>query len=199
MIESADAPDHAAITEGESWLANFEGQWRTQLAGEAPTFDSGAASWASQSFYRACQRLMNHELNDETDHHKFPDLDFDTAVPRSHYSVDIVFRFLPDLLKFVKAREETDPLLVRIADWCSQWPLSSVGMANLDDAMDVDITGFAGDPTLMQLYADRIIRHVDLSRIDHPKVRTAVDASIGEHPELARRFRTELMKQQAST
>lgn len=199
VIESAEAPDLATITKGDSWLADFEHQWRTQLAGEAPSFDIAAASWAGQSFYRACQKLMDHDRNEETDHLGFPEPEFDKTAPRSHYSVDIVFRFLPDLLKFAKAREETDPLLIRISTWCSQWPLSSVSMANLDDAVDVDITGFADDPTLMQLYVDRIVRHVDLTRIDHPKVRAAVHASIGEHPELARRFRIEMTKKQAST
>ena len=198
VIESAEFASQSAISASESLLADFEHQWRTQLAGDAPTFDVEVATWAGQNFYRACQLLMHRNLAEEDALIGFPEFGFATGTPRSHYNVDLVFRFLPDLWKFAKALERTDPLSRRISDWCLQWPLSSVGTANLDDELAVDIGGFANDPSLAQLYVDRIIRHTDLTRVDHEQVRKAIESSIGEHPELARLFRTELSRKAAS-
>lgn len=198
VIESSELASKSAISESESWLADFENQWRTQIAGEAPSFDVNIASWAGQNFYRACQLLMYRNLPEEDRSVGFPKAEFETGIPRSHYNVDVVFRFLPDLCKFAKAIERSDPLSQRIADWCVQWPLSSIGVANLDEMPIVDIEGFVENPSLMQLYVDRIIRHVDLTRADHERVRKAIESSIGEHPELASRFRTELSKKAAS-
>ncbi len=199
VIENSDLPNESAIIEGESLLRSFELQWRNQLPGKAPPFDAAIASWAGQNFYRACQLLMHRDLAEEEQQSGFQTEDFETDQPRSHYNVDLVFRFLPDLWNFAKALERTEPLSRRIANWCVQWPLSSVGTANLDEALIVDIDDFANDSCLMQLYVDRIIRHVDMSRVDHELVRTSIESSIGEHPELAHRFRIELSKKTAST
>lgn len=198
VIESSKLASKSAISESESLLEDFERQWRTQLASDAPTLDVAAASWAGQNFYRACQLLMHRSLTESDALIGFPKAAFETDIPRTHYNVDLVFRFLPDLGKFAKALDRTDPLSRRISDWCVQWPLSSVGTANLDDKLVVDIGGFANDPSLLQLYVDRIIRHIDLTRVDHEQVRKSIESSIGEHPELARRFRTERFRKATS-
>jgi len=193
-IESSDLRSESAVAESESLLAEFELQWRNQLPGGVPRFDLAAASWAGQNFYRACQLLMNRNLNQQERQSGFPEPNFDLNKPDSHYSVDVVFRFLPDLWNFAKAIERTEPLSQRIADWCLQWPLSSVGTANLDTLSAVDVSAFANDRCLNQLYADRIIRHVDMTRVNDPQVLATIESSIGEHSELARRFQTELSK-----
>ena len=61
-----------------------------------------------------------------------------------HYSVDLVFRFLPDLLKFARSSSDQDPLLEYIVRWLHEWPLSCVqrltlaqlpATVTLDDSM----------------------------------------------------------------
>lgn len=198
VIESSELASESAISESESWLAEFERQWRTQIAGNAPDFDVQIASWAGQNFYRACQLLMHRSLPEEAQSIGFSKANFKTGMPHSHYNVDLVFRFLPDLWNFAKAIDRSDPLSQRIAQWCVQWPLSSVGTANLGDISVVDIGGFVENPSLIQLYVDRIIRHVDLTRADDKRVRKAIETSIGECPKLASRLRTELSKKTAS-
>ena len=80
VIESAEFASQSAISASESLLADFEHQWRTQLAGDAPTFDVEVATWAGQNFYRACQLLMHRNLAEEDASIGFPEFRFATGI-----------------------------------------------------------------------------------------------------------------------
>lgn len=193
VIESPTPANDKAIKASVEWLADFESQWRENLSGSPPAFDPEIASWAGVNFYRACQLLMHRDIADSANDPGFPKQSFSPTNVSSHYNVDLVFRFLPDLRRFAKGLEPTEVVVQRIAAWCVQWPLSSVGVANLDEETSVAIEGFVDDPSLLQLYVDRIVRRVDLSRLDDPRVAGAVRNSIGDSPDLAKPFRMALV------
>ncbi len=64
-----------------------------------------------------------------------------------------------------------------------QWPLSSVG---IKDVGDINVDDFVGEPSLRQMYVDRIIERGDLSRLSDGRVRQAVQAAIWAVPESVR-------------
>ncbi len=105
------------------------------------------------------------------------------APPASrHVSVDLTFRFLPDLYRLAKAASEGDPLCERLRGWAGEWPLSSVGMPDVNPADINDVCEHSG---LLLRYVDRIMVRRDRSRLADPRVRAAAQAAIGHFTELA--------------
>ena len=52
--------------------------------------------------------------------------------PSTHYSVDLVFRFLPEVVIFARSAAAHDPLVEHLERFAREWPLSSVGMPGED-------------------------------------------------------------------
>lgn len=170
---------------GDAILAENELIWRDDLAEPIPTFIPSAARWAAVWLYRACQFAVHREVDERAVRQAlaapFPDVvNADTC-----YSVDLTFRFLPDLERFARSAAEQDPLVVLLRERAAEWPLSSVGMADIGD---VAIDGFADHPGLMQLYADRMIATDDVARLTDPRIRSQIESTLGMFPALAPRF-----------
>jgi hypothetical protein len=189
-LTDAIAPTDTELQRGSLLLAAFEKTWRLELPGTAPAFSPVVASWAAASFFRAVQLLLFRDLPaDEICS------SFESACPPcdpvdKHYSVDMIFRFLPDLWKFSQAAAEQDPLSLQLKDWCIQWPLSSVGAQNILTAQNdsaefrFEIDEFADNDCLMQVYIDRIVSHADASRMNDQRVIKRLHQSAGMYPEL---------------
>ena len=130
---ATEQPDLATLAE---WLTQIESPYRMQLPNTPPPLDSSWAIWAVQQFYRASQLMIHRELGEqfiwmglETEP---AELQGDSAreltaidVASIHYSVDLHFRFLPDLERLTKAAMPSDPLLKQIDAWAERWPLSA--------------------------------------------------------------------------
>jgi hypothetical protein len=99
-----------------------------------------------------------------------------------HYSVDLTFRYLPDLYKLARSASQQDVLLTHLARWAVDWPLSSVGMAGVEP---VELDDWVNDPCLLGLYVDRVIARNDVSRLGDRRVREAVEQALGLFPDLA--------------
>lgn len=177
------------ISEAREFLANFESLYRLNIPGEPPRLDLEAALWAAVHYYKACQYAVFREHG--------PDFAFTPAEraiaalesPDSHYSVDLVFRFLPDLMAFCRSATE-DPLHQELLKWARQWPLSAVGII---EAHEVDIAPLLGSASLMQVYADRAIESGDVRALQSARGAQAIEESLGLYQELA----PELMRQLA--
>ncbi len=170
------------LTEGDRELGNFESLYRLELPGEPPALDLVAARWAAVVFHRACQFTVHRDLS-PIDLER--ELGRPCPCPRSpgvDYSVDLVFRFLPDLLNLARSAAESDPLVGCLRQWARLWPLSSVGVPGLGS---LDGASFLGHPALRALYVDRILARGDAGRLGDERVRQAVDAAVGLHRELA--------------
>lgn len=183
-VPHPDQPDLAEEQQAASeFLGQFEQSWRLEFPGEAPAFDAAAASWAATMLYRAAQAAVFRDVPE-------PVLrdGLSVACPPTgdeagrHYSVDLVFRFLPDLAVLARHASPEDPLLQVLQAWANQWPLSSVGMKGVEP---VSIDAIVGHPGLLQLYVDRILAREDLSRLADPRVQTAVRKSVGAYAELS--------------
>lgn len=188
---------------------------RSSLPGDPPQLSRTAAEWAAVMLYRACSFLI-HRSHDATAVQKALSIPCpQSSNAESCYSVDLTFRFLPDLHRMAVAISPSDPLTKIITDWARAWPLSSVGLdfsatdtVNLPDpdqknlaapspAPDkhkprpretspaLDLDPFWNDACLQRLYIDRVLDRGDKSRLCDPRVAEAVRTVLGNHPELS--------------
>ena len=148
-----------------------------------PEFSQAPAQWAAKTLYRACQFLVCHEIGYETIIQVFAEQCPAPRCPATDYSADLVLRYLPDLFKLAQNMSADNPLLDGLRELGQHWPLSSVGMPNLNSS--IDLSSFIEHPSLRQIYADRILARQDLSRIAPPPVEEALKASMGAYPELS--------------
>ncbi len=183
------APAIAALSDDEvqagvQVLVDFEQRWRWELVGAPPEFSVPAARWAAVQFYRACQFTVYRDVPAEVIAHEMQkpcEVPLNSAV---HYSVDLTFRFLPDLVRFATSEAEQDPLVVHLQTWCQQWALSSVGVPGLKPE-NLDTGPITKHPVLLALYVDRILATKDHSRLHDACVSEAVRAALGVHQHLA--------------
>lgn len=173
--------DEEELRAADGAIEEFEQQYRWEMPGRPPAFSSTAARWAAVRFFRACQftvfrdvdaGVLNSELLGEGEDRS----------ASGHYSVDLTFRFLPDLMKLASSASGSDPLLDHLRRWGRQWPLSSIGISGIEPE---NLDAIAADSSLLQLYADRVISTGDKPRLSDARVQAAVDASLGMYRELA--------------
>jgi hypothetical protein len=172
-------PDQDA--DAADWLIEFERQYRLELPDAPPPLAMPVALWAASAFYRACQFLVFRDVEAGT-----VERELQTGPPgddaATHYSVDLTFRFLPDLHRQARAASEADVLVQKLTDWANRWPLSSVGMTGVVPA---SIDAVTEHPCLRRLYTDRIIACRDVGRLSDERVRRAVAEALGLHTDLA--------------
>jgi hypothetical protein len=159
---------------------------------ESPTLAMEAAVWAAQKLFQASQLAVYREL-DAAAINQLLSANCPAAPPASrHWSVDLTFVFLPDLILVSRSASEHDPLVAHLLSWATEWPLSSVGVAGVRPRNVHEIATHSG---LLQLYVDRILAKKDASRLDDEKIRAAVYRSLGAYvsqwPEAAKRLESE--------
>jgi MoxR-vWA-beta-propeller ternary system domain bpX4 len=163
-------------------LVSAEKVAATNLAGTSPDFDLACARWAARIFYGACHFLVCRDVNPETIEAFFKQPSPAPHSPQTDYSVDLVFRYLPDLVGMTRAVASGDPLLQQLLKLGQEWPLSSVGIHGIDA---VDSSAFIAHRGLRQLYVDRIVARADVSRLGNPQLDLAVRESLGDYPALS--------------
>lgn len=159
---------------------------RASFPGTAPELSLRSAVWAAEIFRRASSFLIHRDASADEMKRSLADECPEAASPSVCYSVDLTFRFLPDLIRLARAVSANDPLLEVLMRWAVEWPLSSVGV-DLPEAAaaSLELAAIVRHSGLLALYADRIIERKDQSRLRHDQVRQAVDSAVGAHPELA--------------
>jgi hypothetical protein len=185
-VEAAPEPDPACLRR----LGQFAAAAGAELAGEAPPTCLDSAGWALRVFYDACRFMVCRDLAEP---------EVVAALKRPHprarsesvdWSVDLVFRQLPELFRRARHLSRTDPLVRELHFLAVSWPLSSVG---IPDVTGVDLDPFLSHRGLRQLYVDRILRHQDLCRVGDPRVDEALREALGGHPELAPELAAQLV------
>jgi len=170
------------VVAGDGVIADFERLYRLEMPGHPPPLVPEAARFAGVRMFHACQFAVYRDVDKAAMESALAGECSNLADPAVHYSVDLLFRFLPDLAKLAAGVAEQDPLLRPIRRWAGQWPLSSVGMPDVELG---PIDAIVADRSLLQLYADRIIATGDANRMQDIRVREAVEASLGMYKELA--------------
>jgi hypothetical protein len=169
-----DAAAAAALREGREVAAN-------ELAGEAPPLDLAAGGWAAVQFYCACQFLV---CRDATAEKVTQILGAPCPVARSpatDFSVDLIFRFLPDLHERARRLAPDDPLVAALGLWARDWPLSSPGVVLEEPPV---LETFRTWPALWRLYVDRVMGRRAADRWRDQGVASQLRADLGAFPEL---------------
>lgn len=169
------------IQEAVAWVIKAEVALREHLPLTPPMVNSKAIEWAVIMFYSAAQLAVFRQLGEDEVERRLR-VPSPALSPSVAYSVDLVFRFLPDMLRLAKAMNPDDPLVSRLRDWSREWPLSSVGVGDIGE---INVEVIVSDGCLRQLYIDRIIEAEDLHRLGDPRVAELVRGALGAYPELS--------------
>lgn len=179
--------DSAAEADAIQQLLALDERRRLEMPGAAPRLRVEPALWAARVVFRACQFLVCREAPAARVEADLREPCPGQPGPEQTYSVDLVLRRLPDLIKRASHIAEADPLVEQLLALAWNWPLSSVGIALeiSPGAAEPDLSPILADASLRQLYVDRILATGDDSRLHRPKIRAAVENALGAHPELA--------------
>lgn len=142
-----------------------------------PLFHGEAALWAANYLYRSVQLVMLRNLDEAAVQGllmPFPG----TVSPEAVLSVDLSFRYLPNLLVLAKGLAPEDVLVKRLQETALQWPFSSVGM-NVEGAMELEV--IMSNACLRRAYIDRIIEAKDEKRCNNSLVNEYLKEALGDH------------------
>ena len=142
----------------EEFLAEAFAEHSLNVAGPPIAFERRVAMEASRLFMQAAIALVDHSETPEVLSSRLRM----SRVPHTaadHLSADIVFRYLPHLLRRARASRPDDPLVVMLTQVLRQWPLSGV-LADIDEAPSTK-PEFPDHHGLLMLYSERWILRQD--------------------------------------
>jgi hypothetical protein len=180
MVSAPEPVPADELAEADGTLATLEAVYRRDLPGEPPPLSPPAARWAAVALFHACQFVACRNADEG-----MIAAALGSPVPAAetaslHYSVDLTFRFLPDLMRLARSDAENDPLLGYLRQWTADCPLSSVG---LPDVTPKSIEPVVNHPCLLGIYRDRILARKDRSRLGDPRVDQCVQQAVREGEE----------------
>lgn len=168
-------------------LQEWDAVIRQDLAGNVPPMDRDVTAWAAQQFFKACQCLVDRDVGEESMRAALGEICPVPRGPRTDYSVDLIFRFLPDLAVIAHRIAPEDGLNRVFENWAHVWPLSSVGIKSVSPVSISSSSpdSFFQNAALRRLYLDRITAAVAKDRLSDPEVRRWLEADLGAYPYLA--------------
>lgn len=156
---------------------------RLDLPAGAPEFGRTAGLAAATQFYRACQIAMFRDVGEEAIAELAKENIDGWERAAVHYSIDLTFRFLPDLVRIARTLATDDPLVNLLLGWARRWPLSSVGIVDVGD--ELQLGPIIESNALLTMYVDRIVSRGDRERVQCEPVRIAVRRALGLYDNLA--------------
>lgn len=117
-------------------------------------FRPDSALWAAEFVYLAAQLILYRKDQNKDLKNLFPELELDIS-PETMLSVDMCFRYLPDMITQLKLIDTEDPLLDILEMELTKWHYSGIN-SNLDiDKLNFDV--IFTNKRLQQLYLNRIV------------------------------------------
>ncbi|MFO1007295.1 MAG: hypothetical protein U0929_15145 [Planctomycetaceae bacterium] len=182
-VDGAELLREEEVESAVEWIIQADLQTREHWPAAPPDVDRRALTWATHQFFTAAQLTVYRQLGPvEIERRLEPEFSVRNDDASMAYSVDVVFRYLPDLFRIVKGMNPDDPLLAVLRRWGERWPLSSVGIVGLSE---INIEPILTNRCLSLMYVDRIVEAEATDRLDHPQVRELVREAIGAFPELS--------------
>ncbi|MEO1435137.1 MAG: hypothetical protein AAFV80_06335 [Bacteroidota bacterium] len=178
--------DHQLVVgdqEEQQVIHYLEAEYRRQskfYVGTLPNFDSEAALWAAETVYLSAQLILHRK----TEAYHLPKLlmAFEGPVhPGSVLSVDLVFRFLPDLIQELEKLSDEDPLVPILQQRLQEWPFS--GIRYLNTWPDDDLSVLFQEKGLRLQLIDRLVKYKNHRLLTDSKIRTLVEAEFGWYAE----------------
>lgn len=149
---------------------------KQELTGTVPAFDAAAAIWAAGFLYRAVQLVMLRDLGEEAVNKLLTPYD-GVISPEAILSVDLSFRYLPNLVGLAKGLAPEDVLVKRLREAAVQWPFSSVGM-KVEGELNIEV--IMNNTCVRSAYIDRIISARDIKRCNNTHVNEYIQEALGD-------------------
>jgi len=143
---------------------------------KAPHFDAEAALWGAKTVYFSAQLILQRQDTSKELQKLFAN-EPGNVNPSSILSVDLCLRFLPDLYKELKNIDPLDTLLNLLAPIMEKWHYSAIGLTMSHENLNFEC--FLANPTVKQLYLDRIIQEKATDWAEFPQVNTIINANLG--------------------
>jgi hypothetical protein len=156
ILRERPVMDRSEHSDAAAWLQSIYMDYRLDVAGPLLPFDAAMALNAAECCRSACWFLVDRSAP-PAEVEKLVTMPDATGSAAQHLSVDLIFRFLPQLHNRARAIEPDDVLTRALVKLCRLWPLSGV----LADVLDKPLASleFDGHPGLQLLYAERFADH----------------------------------------
>ncbi len=142
----------------------------------APDFHADAALWAAETVYIAAQLMLYRQHSIGELEELFPTAEFSVNAS-TMLSVDLCFRFVPDMLRQLKLIDQEDWLIVVLEKRLSQWHYSGIHYELPIENLDFDVV-FADD-CLQQLYLDRIVKYKNTRLSNQTRFNALIRSNFG--------------------
>jgi hypothetical protein len=156
VFRSAEAPRDRPVEGDVAILSEAFATHALSVAGPRVAFDPRTAREAAELVRQASWALVDREERPDDLRRRLRMTTIPTT-PAQHLSADLLFRYLPHLLKRARGLDPTDPLAEILGDVLRRWPLSGA-LSDLEEGPIVR-PEFDGHPGLLLLYAERIASH----------------------------------------
>lgn len=169
-LKNASVRNERDYPHAEAYLRDVESTVRREFPGSAPKFHGTYAVECAIQFYHAARYYLDTQL-------QLPVIAHEPESTEEIYSADLVFRFLPDLIRLARAAEKTEEQLQPLISLARAWPFSSVGCGRVGE---IDVGLIMSDPGLRLAYLDRILKTGDTSRLEQELVKVAMVDEFGQ-------------------
>ncbi len=147
-----------------------------EMPGRVPDFLPEAALWAAQYLYRGAQLTLLRDLDEEAVVKLLPPYP-EKKSAEAIYSIDLSFRYLPDLFNLARGLAPADVLVKTLRETAENWPFSSIGI----NVSNLNTDHIYENTSLRQAYVDRIIAAKDQRRMQEDRWQQSVYEALGEH------------------
>lgn len=165
----------------EKLLLQSEAIWRLDQPMGLPEFNVSAGMWSAELLFRSAQFQVFRDVNPEAIQSAFKLAGPDVESPSSHYSVDLCFRYLGDVLRMSNLASSDDPLNDEISQLLSHWPLSAIGVKGVEPPVRGAAFKHQG---LWRMFIDRVIAKGDARLMADPQIQQSIEVAVGAFPEL---------------
>ena len=182
VVGQETAPGFSSLRAQEILSARDE-VVRLAAAGEVPLLGMETALIGAQWMYRGCQLFVDRaRMPDEFNRLVKESCSELSPTPDTAHALDLTLSFLPDLKAHASLHAEDDPLMEVFNELARLWPLSAVGIPDLQPTWD-RIGPWWKTASLRQRFLDRILVREAATMVNHTLVREALRASLGERAE----------------
>jgi hypothetical protein len=138
-------------------LREEEEKCRHEFPGSAPVFDLDAGYWAARLLYRACQFFAARDLPVDAIREDLSErCPSERSWPAAIYSVDLTFRYVPDLHRLASGVATADPLVSELERMAAEWPFSGIG-CTAENPAEESLAPIASHHGLLRVYTDRVM------------------------------------------
>lgn len=158
-------------------LENYYHEDKLEMPYKAPEFNIDACLWSAKYLYCATHLVILREL-DNTKIEEFLQ-DFNGKITADViYSVDLCFRYLPQVFNFAKNLSPEDFLVKKLTKTAYDWGFSSFG---IELEPPFDSKEILKNKSLTYAYIDRILENKDKKRIDTNEISNLLKEATGNY------------------